>query len=218
MDPFQMMCMNSLCRRRRVRDSRHDGGRVLPEGEAAPQPVHVVVQGPQHRRGPGGQHQRPRRCHRLRAQLDPPRHPADERNVHVVSQRLRRHRTRPLRCAIGWFGQRECTADANEKNSCDLFLKKRFKAERDSSICSCCKEGAGKHGSEGRRHWGVRTGSWNNPGISFSVKYINIFFCFKYTVMTEDVGRKMAKIDRILGKTPKMAPKTKFLALFKNSG
>lgn len=95
---LSVVCVSSLLpRRRSVRDPRHDGGRVLSEGEAASQPVHLVVPGPQHGRGPGGQHQRSRRRHRLGPQLDSARHPADERHVHVLAQRLRRHRPHPLR-------------------------------------------------------------------------------------------------------------------------
>lgn len=75
----------SFCRSWRIRDARHDGGRILPEGEAASEPVHLVIEGSQYRRGPGGQHQRPWRCHCIRAQLDPSWYPADERHIHVIT-------------------------------------------------------------------------------------------------------------------------------------
>lgn len=84
-DFFSSLLLSFFLRSWSLCDSRHDGGRVLPEGEAAPKPVHLVIQGSQYRWGPGGQHQRSWWCHRICTQLDSSWHPADEWHIYVIS-------------------------------------------------------------------------------------------------------------------------------------
>lgn len=84
-DFFSSLLLSFFLRSWSLCDSRHDGGRVLPEGEAAPKPVHLVIQGSQYRWGPGGQHQCSWWCHRICTQLDSSWHPADEWHIYVIS-------------------------------------------------------------------------------------------------------------------------------------
>lgn len=80
-----MACCPLFFRSRSLCYSRHDGCGVFPPREASTQPVHLVVQGAHYRRGPGGQHQCPRGCYCICTKLDPPRYPAHEWHVHVIS-------------------------------------------------------------------------------------------------------------------------------------